>query len=300
MSLADVHVRLSRSTEGIRHVYARARAVARLRQVVARRSTARRLGGLAGPRIPQDDGFAIVEPWTIPEIEPVVRLARALREATDISPLWTKSEGRNLLRVPLEPRLAEAPQWSALALHPSLLSTVSNYLGAVPLLSDAQLWISPYAVTAPDGRRLEHRYHCDWADLRQVRVLVFVNDVTPDHGPLTLIPARRSADVRRARRYTFGEAECTILDAALFAHVGREEERRLCGPAGTLAFADTSRCFHQGSRLRREGLERVMVMFQYLTVTAFKLPAEFTRRSPFAALATSAHSKLQRMVLGAG
>jgi len=114
-----------------------------------------------------------------------------------------------------------------------------------------------------------------------------------------VIPAHLSERVRGSRDYTFGEEACTILDDDLFAHAGRDAERGLTGPAGTLAFADTSRCFHQGSRVRRHGLERVMVMFQYMSVTAFKVDAGFVRRSPFAALATDGHTPFQRMVLGA-
>ncbi len=297
-SLVDVHRGLSRGSVRTRDLYARARALSRPRQSLLRRASARRLVDPAAPEIPEDDGFLVLPPWSIRGIEPVVRAAKSLRDATDTSPLWAESEGRNLLRVHLEPRLPREPEWIALAVDPTLLSTVSRYLGSVPLLAGLQLWISPYAVCTPDGRPLEHRYHCDWAAARQLRVLAFVEEVTPEHGPLTVIPAQRSEHVRSARRYTFGEVECTILDDELFSHVGRDEERQLTGPQGTLAFADTSRSFHQGSRVLRPGLERLMVMFQYLTVTAFKLPARFARRSPFAKFATDAHSELQRMALG--
>jgi hypothetical protein len=299
---AALHDRLSRGSMRTRGVYERARAFARRRQLVPRRKAVARLGDPATPRIADDDGHLVLGPHPVPGVAPVVEAARRLRAATDTSPeseLWTRSEGRNLLRVPLENRLADEPEWIALALDPALLSTVSQYLGSMPLLSVTQLWISPYAEHAPDGKRLEHRYHCDWAAVRQLRVLTFIEDITPEHGPLTLIPARKSHGVRSARAYTFGEVECTILDDDLFSHVSRDDERRLTGPSGTIAFVDTSRCFHQGSRVLRPGLERVMVMFQYMTVTAFKLSSSFARRSPFAHLATPAHSEPQRMALGA-
>lgn len=297
--VAGLHRDLSRGTMTTRRLYARARGVARFRHVVRRRAAASRLADPEAPRIPDDDGFLVVRPWSRPGIEPLVRRARELRRATDTAPLWEESEGRNLLRVHLEPRLAHEPEWIASAVDPVMLSTVARYLGAVPLLGAVQLWISPYATHTPDGRPLEHRYHCDWADERQVRALVFVEDVTDDHGPLTVLPARTSQSLRLSRRYTFGEAECTVRDDEIVAHAGSASERALSGPAGTLAFADTSRCFHQGSRLRRAGLERVMVMFQFLNVTAFKLPARFAHRSPYASLAKPEHTELQRLALGA-
>lgn len=105
--------------------------------------------------------------------------------------------------------------------------------------------------------------------------------------------------MRRARRYTFQERDCAVRDEQFFEHAAPEETRALCCPPGTVAFADTCRCFHQGSRVRRAGLERVAAMFQYQDVAAFKLSTSFVRRSPFARFATDGHSDLQRMVLGA-
>jgi hypothetical protein len=248
-----MHARLARGGDRTRWAYARVRAMARWRRALARRAQARELGG-GVVSIPEHDGFRVLDPFAFRGVEDVVRAGRALRAATDTAPLWEHSEGRNLLRVPLEPLLAEEPAWLGLALDPSLLAAVARYLGSAPLLSVTQLWISPFALEAPDGHRLENRYHCDWASERQLRVLVFVEDVTHDHGPLTLVSAARSRQVRAAREYSFDESACALTDDALFAHVGRDEPRGLCGPAGTVAFADTSRCFHQGSRVRREGL----------------------------------------------
>ena len=301
-TLDALHDRFSRGSMRTRGVYERARALTRMRHVIPRRRAVARLADPAAPRIAEDDGFRVLDPHPVPGVAPVIEAARRLRAATDTSPgsqLWRKSEGRNLLRVSLERRLADEPEWIALALDPTLLSTVSHYLGAVPLLSVTQLWISPYAECDLDGKKLEHRYHCDWAAVRQLRALVFVEDIAAEHGPLTVIPARQSQRVRESRDYTFGEVECTILDDDLFAHVSPDDERRLTGPAGTIAFDDTCRCFHPGSRVLRPGLERVMVMFQYMPVTAFKLGSEFARRSPFARLATREHSELERMALGA-
>ena len=299
--LTAIHDRLSRGSMRTRGVYEGARAVARRGQLKPRRDAVGRLADPAAPRVAEDDGFRVFDPLWRPGVAGVVEAARKVRAQTDTSTssdLWRKSEGRNLLRVSLEKRLADEPAWIQLALDPTILSTVTHYLGQVPLLTVTQLWISPFAEHDLDGNKLEHRYHCDWAATRQLRMLTFIEDITPEHGPLTLIPAQPSQKVREARDYTFGEVECTIMDDDLFAHVPRDAERRLTGPSGSIAFADTCRCFHQGSRVLRPGIERVMVMFQYMPVTAFKLDADFARRSPFARLANDSHSELQRMALG--
>ncbi len=275
-----------------------ARAVRRAGEAAPRRIAAGRVVG-GGVRIGEDDGWLLLPPGALPGADAVVRAAQELRTATDTSRLWQRSQGRNLLRVAVEPHLAADPAWLAFALDPVLLTIVAAYLGTVPLLRGVQLWVSPFAEHAPDGRRLEHRYHCDWADRRQVRVLVFADDVTDAHGPLTMLPAAASSRVWRARRYRFGEESCTLLDDELHAHADPSQFRALTGPRGTVAFADTSRCFHQGSRVLRDGLERQMVMFQYLTVSGFKLPQSFLDEAPFACHATPSHTALQRMVLGA-
>src|SRR5262245_58358496 len=117
--LAAIHDRLSRGSMRARSVYERARAVARRRQLVPRRDAVARLADPAAPRIGEDDGWRVLDPHPVSGVAPVVAAARRLRAATDTSPssqLWTKSEGRNLLRVSLEKRLADEPEWLALAL----------------------------------------------------------------------------------------------------------------------------------------------------------------------------------------
>ncbi|MCG3133048.1 MAG: hypothetical protein HMLKMBBP_00139 [Planctomycetes bacterium] len=259
----------------------------------------RELAPPAGGGIPDDDGFLLVPPRDTASERRVIELARKVRAATDLAPLWVASEGRNLLRIQLGDHLAADPAWLGVALDPALVSVAARYLGSVPLLWKAQLWVSPWAERDLAGRLLEHRYHCDWGDMRQLRMLLFVEDLTRDHGPLTMIGARRSGELRRTLRYSFDEEDSALTDEIFFSAVSRDEQRPLVGPPGTVAFADTSRCFHQGSRVLRPGLERVMVMFQYVTIASFKIDAARLARPPFAHLAAPRHGRIERLVLGA-
>jgi hypothetical protein len=68
--------------------------------------------------------------------------------------------------------------------------------------------------------------------------------------------------------------------------------------AGTVAFADTSRCFHYGSRVTDPTTSRVLAIFQYLTPSAFLLTRKYRKQIPFKRLITPDMSLLERLVLG--
>ena len=72
----------------------------------------------------------------------------------------------------------------------------------------------------------------------------------------------------------------------------------LSGPAGTVDFVDTSRCFHFGSRVDADGRPRRIAVFQYLTPYSFKF-ADHRNQAGFRHLATAGSTPLERLVLGA-
>jgi hypothetical protein len=70
------------------------------------------------------------------------------------------------------------------------------------------------------------------------------------------------------------------------------------GPAGTVHFVDTSRCFHFGSRVDQGGTPRRVFVAQYLTPYAFRFRPDHLQRAPYSALARDGSSELERLVLG--
>ena len=69
------------------------------------------------------------------------------------------------------------------------------------------------------------------------------------------------------------------------------------GPAGTVDFVDTSRCFHFGSRVSEGGTPRRVALFHYLTPYAFKY-TDHRKQAPFRKLAEGADGELAQLVLG--
>jgi hypothetical protein len=115
-------------------------------------------------------------------------------------------------------------------------------------------------------------------------------------GPLTVLPAHHSARVRRAARYQYRQR---LTDAQVQAVVGPSAERPIIGPTGTVAFVDTSRCFHYGSRVAPDAPARLAVIVQYQTPYSFMLPPSPEATLPFRHFINPSLSELQRLALGA-
>jgi hypothetical protein len=73
---------------------------------------------------------------------------------------------------------------------------------------------------------------------------------------------RRRIDYRNSR----------VPDEIIAEHGGNENLVECVGPAGTMAFLDTCRCFHMGSRVAAK--PRYVIMIQYQTPYAAPTPPE--------------------------
>jgi len=102
-------------------------------------------------------------------------------------------------------------------------------------------------------------FHLDPEDVIMTKIFVFVEDVDAEAGPTTVLPADASAQVRHAIGYRKGR----VADDVVASIGGAENLVECTGPAGTLAFLDTCRCFHMGSRVASK--PRYAIMIQYVT-----------------------------------
>ena len=148
-------------------------------------------------------------------------------------------------------------------LSPSVTAAVSDYFGTVPILSTVDLlWTSPN-----NSLEKSQKYHFDTEDRRQLKLFLNIFDVDEDCGPLTLVPADASADIRRQSGYAGGR-RTRLADEAV-EQVAPQASIPVIGPAGSGVFLDTSRCLHFGSRSNRR--ERLVLMAQYIGYYAPKL-----------------------------
>ena len=85
-----------------------------------------------------------------------------------------------------------------------------------------------------------------------------------EKGPTTLLPADISKKICQGSNYEarYYSGQGFVNDETIFKYCTRDDQISLGGPAGTGAFADTSNCFHFGSRCRSG--ERLMLMVKFM------------------------------------
>jgi hypothetical protein len=146
---------------------------------------------------------------------------------------------------------------------PLVLAPVVEYCGMVPILFNLFVTRAHQQELVVDSA---HRFHIDPEDVRSFKVFVHLTDVDEDCGPFHALPAALSTKVMDEVAY----AGISYLDDDRVAElVGWDNVVQAIGPAGTVAFADTTRCLHFGGRPRAEGKPvREMVVYQYLLPTS--------------------------------
>jgi hypothetical protein len=243
--------------------------------------------------IPLERGYLSVPPGTLdPDVAAIVEQAGGLIDSIGHDALLEQgTKGGFIARgfLPEESLLLGSP-YLDFALDERVVGPVAAYLGVVPVLTDVDVWYSAHHPKAPKSSQL---WHLDHADTTQIKVWIHVDEIDALGGPLTVLPADGSTRVAEANDYDFGDSYRLADDA-----VPAEECVALAGPAGTVDFVDTSRCFHFGSRVDAEGRPRRIAVFQYLTPYSFKF-ADHRNQAGFRHLASSDSTSLERLVLGA-
>ena len=251
----------------------------------------------AGFTIPRDQGFKVFAPGAFAEEDEIVRGAQEHIASIDVEALNTSQKSQ--LKQGLLPKESVNLEsaYFRFALRPDILASVSTYLGVVPVLTAVDIW---YSTNQGQGKKLGNSqlYHCDWADVSQVKIFFYATETDTASGPLVVMGANTSKILRDKAKYQFG-VNSKLTDEQVHALVGDKDQHPLTGPAGTCTFVDTSRCFHYGSRVLEGAKPRTLALFQYSTPSAFSLPVDYREAAPYSHLATPQVSLLQRLVLGA-
>ena len=276
-----------------RQAYAVRRREANAARDAERMRLAAELGERAGLTIGLEDGYLSVSPGTLdPQVAAVVEHAGALIDSIGHDALLERgTKGGFIARGFLpEESLQLGSPYLDFALDERVVAPVAAYLGVVPVLTDVDVWYSAHHPKAPKSSQL---WHLDHADTTQIKVWIHVDEIDAPSGPLTVVGAGDSSEIADANDYDFGDSYRLADDAV-------PDDRCVAfeGPAGTVDFVDTSRCFHFGSRVSAEGRPRRIAVFQYLTPYSFKF-ADHRNQAGFRHLAAGESSPLERLVLGA-
>jgi hypothetical protein len=167
-----------------------------------------------------------------------------------------------------------------LALDEKLLATTALYLGVAPFLESVELLYSKPIQGQPAQSQQWHR---DRTDRRIIKVFVYANDVTPRHGPLSLL-SRSDSDRVPERLFHY------VPDQQMARYVEPSRTISLTGPAGTTIMIDTQACYHLGSRCQEP---RLAYVAYYSSGFGYRPRERSWKVAPAAGL-----SALQRLALG--
>ena len=276
---------------GARRFYVGARRLAGFVRDHRRRAIARSLP-VAAP-IPQEAGFLVMPAGSLGGVDAVIAEAHAALAAYDHdNPPGGRSKKRFLVNVLAKDHVTPQSAILRFALRPDVLAIVSDYFGMAPILTSVGVYHSDTVDGVPSSSQL---YHCDADDTTQVKVFVYCTDVDEQCGPLTLVDAVTTAAVQGRTGYHYGQR---LSDEQVRANTATLTEHAILGAAGTVAFVDTSRCFHYGSRVAPGAAARLAVILQYSTPYSFMLPEPYPQALPFRHLSDPAMTDVQRLVLG--
>ncbi|MGH7743039.1 MAG: phytanoyl-CoA dioxygenase family protein, partial [Candidatus Eiseniibacteriota bacterium] len=130
------------------------------------------------------------------------------------------------------------------ALNERVVRTVAKYMGVAPYLTHLDLVESNPGTAPPSDSQL---WHTDRTDHAVVKLVVYVSDVTQEHGPLCAYPRPESRKVPRVHAHY-------VPDDRLASYVDRSRMVPLLGPAGSTFLVDTHNCLHMGSRAQSQRL----------------------------------------------
>lgn len=282
-------------SESERRVFERMRQALSLPTIVGRRAAAREIAADASFTIHRDRGYAVFPPEVFPEAREIVEATADLGRNVDLAKPGLSKKARSGFMVPMMDMASltlDSPMLR-LARRPDVIAAVSSYLGMVPVIAYLQLF---YSEANSDEARSSQLFHCDADATSQVKIFVLCSEVTRSNGPLTLLDAETSRNVRSRLGYHFGGK---IKDKRLAGIIDDSDHVPIVGPPGTVCFVDTTQCFHFGSRVESGTAPRLVTMIQYLTPSSFMLPRDHRQGSPFRHLATHQMGRVERMVLGA-
>ncbi|MBW4617984.1 MAG: hypothetical protein KME17_01190 [Cyanosarcina radialis HA8281-LM2] len=123
-------------------------------------------------------------------------------------------------------------------LEERLLDIGENYLG-LPLAYHGVYFRKDLANAVKIKSRL---WHIDVEDRRMFKVIVYLDDVTEDAGPMEYVPKFFTSSLYKALKYHYGY----VADEKMEAVIPRSNWRSCAGLSGTVVFLDPTSIFHRG------------------------------------------------------
>lgn len=164
-----------------------------------------------------------------------------------------------LSNLPLIYTVTDIPSFSQWAKEAQLLKIVENYIGLEITFQGVHLR-KDFNNTKQVGTQLWHK---DAEDRRILKIFVYLNDVSENHGPFEYIPKPITSSLPTSWRIYYKLLKTGFLgisDDEMKKIVPKSVWKSCLGPAGTVVFVDTRNTIHHGT-LRQA--ERSALFFVY-------------------------------------
>lgn len=174
---------------------------------------------------------------------------------------------RPIIRISKTNQLVKEKEIMEFVLSDFITELVNQYLIEQSFLTNCSLGFSP---NIKNFNNSSQKFHQDHEDYKQIKGFLFINDVDEDCGPLIILNKNKSKFLKKKYNFKHQIGGGRVSDD-IFSNQNIENDLIKCvGKRGTLVLADTSNCFHCGSRLATK--PRLVLFFQFITRYANNLP----------------------------
>lgn len=166
---------------------------------------------------------------TLDELKAIAERRQAQKDAT---------ASKEFLERLMPGRVEASSPYVALALEPQVVALANAYVGMRSYLRGLEMWRN---LPTDEPPKLSQLWHRDWDDVINLKVFVYLSDVTEDHGPFTFAPGTQPRGPRQL------DVKDRLSDEEMAKLVPREEWVVCTGPPGTVVLADTCG-YHKGGK----------------------------------------------------
>ncbi|GBE90357.1 phytanoyl-CoA dioxygenase [Nostoc cycadae] len=138
-------------------------------------------------------------------------------------------------------------------LEQRLLNIIEHYIG-LPVAYHGTYFRRDLANQLEKGSRL---WHLDPEDRKVLKIIVYVNDVSENHGPFQYIPLSLTSNIVQYLKYNYGY----IPNETMQKVISPDNYKSCIGSSGTVIFAGTGSIFHRGKA--PENSDRFTIFFDY-------------------------------------
>jgi hypothetical protein len=161
-----------------------------------------------------------------------------------------------------------------LIMDPTLISIAREYLGCEPIFDFPAMWWSTSFGNEPSSEAAQ-LYHFDLDRIKWLKIFIYINDVDEKNGPHCYVKSTHISGSKPQDLLNRGYQR--VSDKDIFKYHSREQENKICGPAGSI-FAGDTKCWHKGQQIQ-EG-SRLVLELEYTSSCFGGEVREFKCSSP--------------------